>query len=185
MNIRDHYFYALKIPIEIKKELFGQCKLLKEKLPFKKWVHYEDYHITLAFLGSCELSQLHHSIQLVERAIQHETTFSLMISHFGFFGNKNSPRIFKAGVEKEPSLNRLRKIVYDACENASFQLDKRPFRPHITLARRWNSDLSFDLNHIQLMETITFQASEVVLYQTHLDQEPKYEEIKTFQLREK
>lgn len=46
-----HYFFALLLPQDIKSYLQEKCEQIKMDFPFKRWVHHEDYHITLAFLG--------------------------------------------------------------------------------------------------------------------------------------
>jgi 2'-5' RNA ligase len=77
--------------------------------------------------------------------------------------------------------------VFSACEKSGFQLETRPFRPHITLARKWKGEQPFHNEMLQLWNEVqptplSFKASEVVLYQTNLTQTPKYEAIKIYPL---
>lgn len=187
MERKTHYFYALKLPIEEKLLLQERCNKLQQHFPFKRWVHPEDYHITLAFLGDAPQRQLESSIELVEKRLREMAIFSLRINHLGIFGRKDTPRIFWAGVEDIEQLSRLREVVFSACLDAGFTLEGRPFHPHITLARNWAGDTSFTSNllhkHDSLKERpIVFDAGEVVLYETHVERTPKYEEINIFSL---
>lgn len=187
MERKTHYFYALKLPLEKKLLLHERGYEWQNAIPFERWVHHEDYHITLAFLGGAPKPQLQESIELVKESLREEEPFSLQINHLGVFGRKDAPRIFWAGVEESKCLSHLREVVFSACSYASFTLETRPFHPHITLARKWAGDVPFtkDLlhSHDSLKERpIEFHASEVVLYQTHLERTPKYEAINTFSL---
>lgn len=188
MEKKVHYFYALRLPSETKARLQEVCNQLRGEFPFKKWVHHEDFHITLAFLGHAKNNQLETSVQYVREALTTQQSFSLIINHLGVFGKKDSPRIFWAGSETSPHLSQVRDLVYDACEESGFQLEKRAFNPHITLARKWTGDTPFSTDFLEkknpfLNEPEFFNATEVVLYQTHLDRVPKYEVIETFLLK--
>lgn len=187
MEKNPHYFLAVRLPKEAKQLLHEKAEQLKSELKFARWVHPEDYHITLAFLGNASCSQLNRTKELVQKNINGTSVFSLTIQHFGTFGRKDSPRIFWAGLHKEERLHQLRNLVFSACEKAGFQLETRPFSPHITLARKWTGSSSFspvfltENNSIE-KEPITFEAKDVVLYQTHFEKTPKYEAVATFPL---
>ena len=53
-----HYFVAVTLPRHIKEILSNYKEEMKDELPFRSWVHEEDYHITLSFLGSATEEQL-------------------------------------------------------------------------------------------------------------------------------
>lgn len=185
--MQTHFFYAMKLPDHIKLMLKKDCEELKEILPFCRWVNHEDLHITLAFLGNAPSEKLEKSNENVQAAIQGIRPFPLQINKLGIFGREESPRIFWTDTKESSELHSLRKKVYSACANAGFQLETRPFRPHITLARKWAGEAPFYkdlLNEWKELhdEPLTFDANEVVLYQTHLEKTPKYEAKKVFTL---
>jgi 2'-5' RNA ligase len=188
MSEKTHYFLAVKLPNPIKRSLNEAKEIFQKKFPFKKWVHPEDYHITLAFLGFATENQLKDVKRLVPQHIGNESSFPLTISQIGTFGMKGAPRIFWAGLNDSQKLQSLRNQVYKACTEAGFQLEKRAFHPHITFARKWSSEEEFqakqlDENNMFGREPLTFQATEVVLYKTNLLQTPKYENLITFSLQ--
>lgn len=186
MNKNTHYFYALKLPSEVKLHLKEICEGLKIDFSFKSWVHTEDYHITFAFLGHADKEQLQTSIQLTKDALAEKTSFPLTVNELGIFGKSDAPRIFWAGTETETELNDCRATIYQACHQAGFQLETRAFHPHITLARKWIGEAPFLQDRLRKqfkLEPITFQAEEVVLYETHLDKVPKYEVKELFLLK--
>ncbi|MFB6467620.1 RNA 2',3'-cyclic phosphodiesterase [Cytobacillus sp. Hz8] len=189
MENRQHYFFAIRLPLEIKQKLSLMCQRIIEPFPFKRWVHEQDYHITLAFLGGAPQETLDRAKENVASKLHSHTSFPLAINHLGVFGKKDAPRIFLAGLDKEQRLDDLRADVYKACTEAGFSLETRPFNPHITLARKWGGETPFEPERlIQLQQDrlsrVECEIKEVVLYQTNLNQTPKYEAISLYKLKE-
>jgi RNA 2',3'-cyclic 3'-phosphodiesterase len=111
----------------------------------------------------------------------------LEINKLGIFGKLDSPRIFWGDTKESNELQVVRRKVFTACLDAGFQLETRPFKPHITLARKWAGDKPFQKTLLDVWndlqpEPLLFKVNEVVLYQTHLDKTPKYEEITIYKL---
>lgn len=184
---KHHYFFAVKLPKETKEFLSAWMEERKGDFPFARWVHPEDYHITLAFLGFAEKSMLEEAMARVQSVLEKESSFALTLNALGTFGPAKAPRIFWADVESSDELRGIQQLVYRACAETGFELDKKPFRPHITLARKWNSGDAFDsASLLQIRErdgkTFSFNVTEVVLYETHLDRTPKYHEYASFPL---
>ncbi len=188
MNRSTHFFFAVSLPEEVKKELHKQCLAIKESFPFQRWVHQEDYHITLAFLGAAAEDKLEKAKKLALTELNGQKAFPLQINQLGVFGRVDSPRIFWADTEQEERLHTIRNIVFSACLEAGFKLETRAFKSHITLARKWAGSHPFEEEHLKNnpfdKAPLTFQAQEVVLYQTHIDRIPKYEKIAAFPLLE-
>ncbi|NRD76162.1 RNA 2',3'-cyclic phosphodiesterase [Bacillus sp. BRMEA1] len=188
MEQQSHYFFAVKLPEDIKQIMKSHMGTMKESIPFSRWVHYLDLHITLAFLGAATKEKLSNADNYVKQALEDVKAFTLNIDHLGFFGKEDSPRVFWAATMESLELNDIRNKVFSACEQAGFQLESRPFRPHITLARKWGRETPFHGGLLQVWEEIqsqplSFQASEVVLYQTRVHQSPKYETLKIYPLQ--
>ncbi|KZE64630.1 hypothetical protein AWM68_10845 [Fictibacillus phosphorivorans] len=185
--MQRHHFIAVKLPAEVKARLAEFCKLIKKDHPFKTWVHLEDLHITLAFLGSASTQQLDKLHELLTEEVPKHDEFSLNIDHFGFFGSKQNPKIFWAGVEEQHSLYRLQKQVAYICEKAGFTLEKRPYAPHITLARKHIDSIDRSLNMAewwkQYADDIEFKADQILIYETHIEKLPKYKIVQSFSLR--
>ncbi|BCB05324.1 RNA 2',3'-cyclic phosphodiesterase [Bacillus sp. KH172YL63] len=178
-----HYFFALSLPKETKRWINEQVQPLQAAGALKKWVHPEDYHLTLAFLGSAgDLGPVVEKVGDVYRP-----AFRLTLNGFGTFGKSDQPRIFWMGAEDSAQLQHLRDRVYDSCEEEGYVLDKRPFSPHITVGRKWAGLKPFTHEWLEpfLPETShSFMPQSIVLYQTHLDRLPKYEALYTFPLQQ-
>jgi 2'-5' RNA ligase len=188
MEHHAHYFFAVKLPEETKLVMKDHINTLKDILPFGRWVHHEDLHITLAFLGGAPADKLERADLLVRDSIKGMKPFPLKINKLGIFGEEKSPRVFWADTMDSEELKILRAKVFSACESAEFKLETRPFRPHITLARKWVGESSFHQSRLDIWkqlqpEPLALFANEVVLYQTHLQKTPKYEPIKAYPLQ--
>lgn len=159
------------------------CEQLRESLPFRNWVYHEDLHITLAFLGGAADEELIRAVNNVEATMNDFAPFPLQIQQLGIFGKKESPRVLWADLKESSSLESIQKKVYQACGQAGFQLETRPFRPHLTLARKWMSEDDFEQKFLEKWaeiqpEPILFVVEQLALYRTHLNKIPKYEAIK-------
>lgn len=181
---QTHYFIAVPIVAAVKKQIAQWKEQIVSSFPFHTWVHEEDYHITLAFLGHVPATKVEEVREkMIEVAARH-APFSLSLSEIHTFGDRTAPRILWQGVEKEEKLWALQRDVHTACIDIGFSLDKRPFTPHITIARKWQGNEAFRLEALKQKPRIaaTFSVHDIVLYQTHLDRTPKYEEIASFPL---
>ena len=176
MHMIPHYFIAVTLPRHIKETLANYKEEMKSLLPFRSWVHEEDYHITLAFLGSAEQEQL-QGIKKELRRLAAEQELSLTLQGFSTFGRTEHPRIFWAGVNENPALFALQKHVHMICENNGFSLETRPYHPHITVARKWMGEEEFNMKTLKPLHSVLFQADTVTLYESNVKETPKYKPI--------
>ncbi|MEG9298639.1 RNA 2',3'-cyclic phosphodiesterase [Mangrovibacillus sp. Mu-81] len=182
-----HYFFALSLPDDMKEVIHEMTAPMRKREAFKKWVHPDDYHITLAFLGNAPQDDLESAIDKAESTLCNREGFTLSCNRFGTFGKEDQPRILWMGVNPCSGLHQIREEVYGACEEAGFQLDTRPFAPHITIGRKWNLPTSFLkewLSGFNTEDTGFHHIKEVVLYKTHMDRTPKYEAVHAIQLKD-
>jgi RNA 2',3'-cyclic 3'-phosphodiesterase len=181
MDTNPHYFWALKLPGDMKQYIQDELEKIKNYFPFKRWVHEQDYHITLAFLGNAKKENLLLATDLIREAITDVQSFPLYLNRIDVFGKVSSPRIFWGGVEKEPRIDKAQSLVFNSCSQSGFLLEERPFKPHITLARNWNGPV-FQRELLERYNPfkkgdVPFLVNEVVLYKTNIRNTPKYEPI--------
>ncbi len=129
-------FIALEMNENLQHHLEHVIHQITQMLPNIRWVNPKGIHLTLAFLGELDDTQLADAMQAAERAAQQVNAFHYQLTRLDIFGTTRHPRVLWMGID-EPSgiLNKLQRILYQQLEQRGFQLDKRSFFPHLTLAR--------------------------------------------------
>jgi 2'-5' RNA ligase len=130
-------FIALEMNEAVQRHLEGIIRRVAPLLPSLRWVDIRGIHLTLAFLGELDDVQLAQVVDAAQyTALQSVSSFSYSLSSPGIFGSLRHPRVFWMGIE-EPSgaLQRLHRMLNSELLQRSFDVDTRPFSPHLTLAR--------------------------------------------------
>ena len=135
-------FIALEMNVALQQFLAEIIHQLSQALPEVRWVDPHGIHLTLAFLGELDDENLEEAFLAVEEAAQKATPFEYRIKGLGTFGPQQQPRVIWIGVEDLPSgkiqgspLRYAHRLLSKALELRGFELEKRPFSPHLTLAR--------------------------------------------------
>ena len=129
-------FLAVELPEILLEELEAAVAPLREEAPELAWVSPRKRHLTLKFLGDVERETVPSLVEMTDRIVRGRAPFAINLREVGAFPNFRRARVVWIGVEQEPRLELLQHDVEVACELAGFELDGRPFRPHVTLARR-------------------------------------------------
>uniref|UniRef100_UPI003D1C3853 RNA 2',3'-cyclic phosphodiesterase n=1 Tax=Kroppenstedtia sanguinis TaxID=1380684 RepID=UPI003D1C3853 len=183
------FFIAIPLPDVQKEMLAGFCEFLGEQWSFKKWVHPADYHLTVRFLGACSLHQVQVVQQILKKLSFRLQPFRLSLEGIGQFGVPTRPRILWAGVKGDlEELHRLYSDVTQALEPLGYPREKRPYHPHITLAKKYRlHDFPHQTLDDQLppyLDRSSWTVEELVLYETHMDRSPMYQPRAVFRLGE-
>ncbi|MEK4565965.1 RNA 2',3'-cyclic phosphodiesterase [Alkalihalobacillus sp. FSL R5-0424] len=177
----NHFFIAIPLPKELKQHLKEQLRKTWDKNSFQKWVHEEDYHITLVFLGAVSTDQRNNIVNRIHEQSVHWTPLTLKLDKTGTFGSKEIPRIYWIGLQENDDLRTLQRDIQDIVASCGVQVDKRPYSPHITVARKWNMKAAFQAKHVTFIDK-PITISHVDLFQSFPKLEPKYKPIHTFHL---
>lgn len=129
-------FIALELNEALQRHLSGIIRQMASALPNLRWVDPLSIHLTLAFLGDLSDEQLAKAMDATGAAAQSVMAFHYRLAHVGVFGSQRHPRVIWVGIE-EPSgaLLRLHRVLNHELEQRGFDVDTRPFSPHLTLAR--------------------------------------------------
>lgn len=180
----SHIFVGIQVPGVIGETLSTWANEYRNQIPLKQWTHQQDFHITLAFLGDSNQGNLTLLKESFTKIAETALGFKLQITGTGIFGNPKTPRVLWAGVEKEAGLFQLQKDIYSACKNAGYKLDERPYKPHITLGKKWGGSAPVNFKGIYSGETkLTWNVKDFVIFEINPKTTPKYQPVERFLLQ--
>lgn len=108
---------------------------LRAAAPSLGWVDVARLHLTLKFLGRSEPDVVPRLRSTVDRVARSHRPFALHIRGVGAFPNFRRARVVWMGIEYDPKLELLHHDIELASATHGYEVEGRPFRPHITLAR--------------------------------------------------
>lgn len=117
---------------EMRRALVADASLRGLRL---RWVRPEAIHLTLKFLGEVEAARLPAIEAALAAAVQAPPGFELGLLGTGAFHDRRAPRVIWASLRADDRLRRLAERVDAGLGGAGFPQEKRPFAPHLTLAR--------------------------------------------------
>jgi 2'-5' RNA ligase len=146
----------------------------------------ERWHITLAFLGEVadgRITALRDELAVVARAA---ARFRLRLSAVGRFPARGRPSVLWVGLAGDlPEVRRLAADVGTAVRRGGVRLERRPFAPHLTVARyRGAPPGAADAALAMLLpyDGPPFEVAELQLLRSHLGPQPRHEPIGAWRL---
>ncbi len=169
-------FIALELDESLRRFLGDIISQAAAELPALHWVDPAGIHLTLAFLGGLTDEQLAAATHASEAAAQGAVPFEYRLKGLGVFGPSLQPRVIWMGVEDQPSgqvqgspLQWLHRLLAKELELQGFELEKRPFSPHLTLARVKQPLSPYEQQSLQrLLHSKQAAASSPICHVNHL-----------------
>jgi len=157
--------YRLFAAIRPPENIVENLTRLQKGIPGARWSDAEKLHVTLGFFGDVDGEQAE---ALDERLAEiHQSPFEIVLSGVGHYG-RTEPHAIWAGVDDSPALTSLHKKVRRAAHAAGVEMEKRDYRPHVTLAYfRGHPDITAIAKWEQALfdyESGPFLADEFFLY---------------------
>jgi 2'-5' RNA ligase len=133
--VRVRLFFAIELRDTLREALDHAIAPLRAAEPELAWVRSEKLHLTMKFLGDVDDAGAERLVAAADGVAACHRPFDLTVGGVGAFPNFRRARVVWIGVESEPRLELLHHDLEVACGDAGFEVEGRPFRPHITLAR--------------------------------------------------
>jgi len=132
-------FVALEIPSAVRDNLAALIKelgTLETPSPGRKarWVRPANLHVTLKFIGEIPPAKL-DAIRDALSTVRSEQPAYLRFRGLGFFPSEKRSRVLWASIEGPPNLVTLVGDIDERLETLGVARERRPFTPHLTLAR--------------------------------------------------
>jgi 2'-5' RNA ligase len=99
-----------------------------------RWSPTANFHITTKFIGAWPEARL-AELKTALSPLAGRGRFRIAIGGLGFFPNARAPRVFWTGVHGGAPLQDLASATDQVCAKLSVEPEKKPYSPHLTLAR--------------------------------------------------
>lgn len=127
-------FIALELPERFEDEVADLARLLGENIE-GRFMRRDTYHLTLAFLGEVDDAARASAMDAMDEAAEGMGVIPLACDGLGKFGKPRDATLW-LGVQRTEELESLAARLRDGLARRGVAFDSKPFRAHITLARR-------------------------------------------------
>lgn len=138
-------FYAIPLPSAVQQEVAGMAASVLPAHIFRT-VPAANIHITLVFLGEIPDEDVTRSVSILDSLEESAQQFggaeypgkrNLVIGGAGAFPRLEAPRVVWIGVpEGTHLLTAVHGTLVESLTAANLPFDRKPFRPHVTIAYR-------------------------------------------------
>lgn len=144
-NVRG--FLAIDVGETVRARIAEAQQTLRDRNELSaRWAPPANIHLTLAFLGCVAPELLDVLAEKLRAELPGTGAFSFDVVRLGFFGRPRRPRTIWAGIPAPSGpLMQLHARVTAIVRNAGIDIEKRPFTPHLTVARPRPSNRKPDL----------------------------------------
>lgn len=131
-NNFERLFFALWPDQQVRQSLSEAYANIPELCTQGRLVNPANFHITLHFLGNVSVQNINCFLYYAQKV--QSQPFKLEITQSGYF--KNPKVSWLAPVEAPQALFQLQGLLGDKISHCGFQPEVRPYRPHVTMARK-------------------------------------------------
>ena len=121
------------VGILLPEALWGAVAALQAELGCGRAVAEEALHLTLAYLGEVDLpdlERLHEALSAL-----HLAPFEVTLAGLDVIAGGDRARVLALKLRPNPALEALQAKLVQAARRAGLELERRRFRPHVTMAR--------------------------------------------------
>jgi 2'-5' RNA ligase len=175
-------FVAIEIPGGVKDAVEESFAAWRDAFPKARWVPRENLHVTLKFLGRTWPRLVDWVPERVEEAAADVSRFRARLRGVGSFPSVTRGRALWAGFEDMDPITDLAAEIEGVLAD-EFPTEKRPFHPHLTVARS-DPPLKLPAAYASTeLESDTWEVDHLVLFRSHLGRPaPRYEPLARFPL---
>ncbi|MFQ5794461.1 MAG: RNA 2',3'-cyclic phosphodiesterase [Candidatus Bipolaricaulia bacterium] len=179
-------FFCIELDDQTRKRLDKISKTLRERTAARvNWVHQENLHATVKFLGEVEAGRVEELREAVQQALIGIAPSEMVIDRLGVFPNPDRPRVLWVGSETTPQeILQLHDALEAQLEVLGFERDRNRYHFHITLGRvkersRWKVEaLARAIQRFELDTSYPIRVDELALMESTLTREgPIYQPV--------
>jgi 2'-5' RNA ligase len=174
-------FVAVDVPAAVRDSLQSAIRPLHQAIPVARWTRPDAWHVTMKFLGNMDPSLRGWVERAVGEAAAQAEPFESRLNALSAFPSPRRARVLWAGLEDPNNSLVGLAATLDRLLEREFPLEKRPFTPHLTLARfKEQAALPQDVLSVAV-DSEAFPVDRLVVYRSHLKRpHAVYEPLRTF-----
>lgn len=163
-------FIAFPLAEPVRAELLARQALLRHRREAVSWVTHECLHLTAVFLGECPVTCIPAVLERLEDTARRQEPLVFRLGSPGFFGSADRPRVLYTGLEGPgDALLALVTRLEGALRRLGLAIEKRRYRPHITLGRVRSGGAELAAAHMStLFLPVTVHLDRLELYESRL-----------------
>lgn len=127
-------FLALAIPAGVRDSLESLIRALRIVDPGPRWIHPENLHVTLKFIGEVSPGEL-SAIGDALAGVRIPEQVKLEFRGIGFFPNQHRPSVVWVAIQASSNLAPLAGAINSVLAPIGIPQDEKTFVPHLTIAR--------------------------------------------------
>ena len=139
-------FIAINFQNEIKEAIAEIRDILKESALRGNFTLDENLHLTLVFLGECDVQQTKDVKSVLDDILF--SKFTLALDTVGYF-KRDGGNTWWVGLKENQSLSDLQADLTKRLKQKGFMLENRKYTPHVTIAREVKMPAGFVKPEIQ------------------------------------
>lgn len=169
-------FFAVELNSELRQALSQLIDELKQE-PWGhrvRWVHPENLHVTLRFLGSTSPEKISELAKHAHNGINKIEPFPLQLHNIRFFPSPTAPRAIAADIIPTSELFELANALEEVASNLGFTPETKPYLPHLTLGRiihhhapNLREELNLNTSPMIVKEIVLFNSKKTEYSQTY------------------
>ena len=126
-------FTAIELPPHLLLRLERVLSALRPEAQIN-WSPLDNLHLTTSFIGTWPEARLDELTNALSSLLPRES-FEVTLKDFCWFPNARSPHVLSIGTDTCEPLQRLGEDTRNCLERLGVAREKRPYMPHLTLAR--------------------------------------------------
>jgi 2'-5' RNA ligase len=128
-------FIAINLDAAARDAIVAATAPLRAAAPAERWVPAARLHITARFIGEQDAAFVGRLETGLREAARRYDPIPVELKGVGAFPTFRRARVIWVGVGYDPKLELLHHDMEVACMALGLEVEGRPFRPHVTLAR--------------------------------------------------
>lgn len=166
-------FIAFELPESIAQLAADLQVRLKSHGLKLRWVQPQNIHLTVKFLGDVAEGRIADAVEAMQSSALNTVPMTVSAQGLGVFPGIRKPRVVWFGLGGQTDLlAELHRLLEDGLEKRGFARERRPLRPHLTLARIKQAldtrRLQESLQDVGAYHPVEFQLTELTLFKSDL-----------------